>query len=270
MSKIHRLAVLICGDFRTWKNAAPYIFRFCDSFSGSVDYYFSTWSKTHEWPDDLNGSKYKTVTDQDVLGPFNKKNLIDFKILDLPKQHEKFFNTFYYQAYLAKVANTLKNRYEFKNNFLYDYVIETRPDMYLGKGVTNCLENIKQLGDFEYVNGVIFQIDSAYPQCSDVYYRASTFCNDVISNRFFRNGCNTIFFKDPSQLEMFVCADNHWLLLEYLYSRKLISLPQLPNELDRHIPIRSHYIDFDFDNFSDAEIQTLQKNWINNTRINSE
>lgn len=255
MLKINKLAVIFCGEFRTWKRAAPYLFRFCDTLSDNIDYYFTTWNITNEISE-LSGKfsiSNKKVTEQDVTIPFDNRNLVDYRILDFPKQLRKFNTTFYYQAYLAKVANILKNKHEFKNNFLYDAVIETRPDFYLGKGIKPQQDNYIQLEEFNYVNGNIFKIDNSYPQCSDVYYRSSSFCNDIISNRFFRY--NPKFYK---HLENSVFINNHWLLLDYLQSRRLNALSELTNELSLQIPIRSYHLEFDFDNLSQEEFQSLR------------
>jgi hypothetical protein len=263
MSKINRLAVLICGDFRTWKIAAPYLFRFCETFSDNVDYYFATWQDTQEFSFPTNKTELtvKKVTDKDITDPFKGKNLVDYKIMPLPKRHNEFKNTFYYQAYLAKVANILKNKYEFNNNLNYDNVIETRPDMYLGKGVNISKDTYDQLGDFDYVNGPVFQQQSSYPQCADVYYRSSTFCNDIVSNRFFRCGYNFFFYGNSNKLDNFIVTNNHWMLMDYFYTRKLIAKPEFKAEIQAPIPIRFQYANTDFDSLTLDELIDLHQDW---------
>jgi hypothetical protein len=263
-AKIKKLAVLICGELRSWNRASDYIFAFAEDNALQVDYYFATWADTRDfwWPEEHSISSTRKVDPAEITSKFVDRNLINYKIINqavLPR-HDI---TFYYQSYLAKIANTLKRRHEFDNNFVYDQVMELRPDLYKPHSTT--YNAMVMCNEFEYLIGTIYDSDIiSFPQIGDFYNRANSFTNDVIGNRFYYTNSvkmskfnNTLTYW-PTQM------NNHWVLLDYLLARRLASMVDNSNRLSEEISvvIRPNFPKDNLRNYSIEQLQEYTNEWI--------
>lgn len=221
--KEQRLAVLICGDLRTWSQTYENIFKYAEMWGETVDYYVATWNSTQDIWIPIEGKTVhidskRPVTEQEIVDKFHGRNLIDCKIMDLSKLDTTLV-TFYYQAYLSKITNISKRKYELDNKFVYDQVIELRPDLDIDfekkKRQQNCMEHCN---DFEYKISHLFYGNIKIPHLTDFYYRGNSLTNDVLSNRYWF-GCNIMKFNQSNQS---INTNNHWLLLSYVYTRRLV------------------------------------------------
>lgn len=206
---INRLAVILVGEFRTWKIASKYLFQFFEERAVQVDYFFATWNVSSQTGELI------PVTDNDIVDPFNQynQNLISYKILEPIGRHR---TTFYNQAWLSKVGNLLKRKYEAQNDFVYDQVIETRPDCYFRRRET-IWEMVK---DFEHEGGVHRRFVSGLLGIHDVYFRTTSITNDIISDRY--------YYKHSKDLTKIINNihwefKNHHLVLSELYHKRLIN-----------------------------------------------
>lgn len=249
--KFSKIAVLLCGDFRAWPRASEYLFEYFEPLADNIDYYFATWSTTRDywWPEHKSETTERVVTAQQLTEKFADKNLVGYTIVDqsvLPRYNL----TFYYQSYLALQANKLKCQNELKNNFVYDQVIEIRPDLYIrhrdiANELTPCADN-------EYVAGeLFFNNDLQLEQINDFYSRSSSAGNNIISQRFYyRND------EDPETK-----INNHWLVLEYLRTSNMMPNQSCPN-LGDSIPIRPNFPQDNLNNYSMEYLKQLDKDWI--------
>lgn len=208
VNNINRLAVILIGEFRTWKIASKYLINFFSARATQVDYFFVTWNVTTQTKEILS------VTDADIVEPFNayNGNLVDYKILEPIGRHN---TTYYNQAWLAKFGNMLKRKYEQKNNFVYDQVVETRPDCYFRKSDTDW----KICKDFEYEGACPRPHDNGFLGIHDVYFRTTSFTNDLLSNRY--------KFEKSKDYENLVSSNHweftnhHWTMSQVLFNRLL-------------------------------------------------
>lgn len=244
-----RLAVLLVGEYRTWAMAHPVIFKFFEDKAETVDYYFVTWDK--------NGDQ--DITEHDIVSYFQNKNLVNFKIMPvMPDVH-----TYYKQAKLAKIANILKRQYEKQHNFLYDQVVETRPDVYLrshGLPWNMC-------GDFQYSACYIEERYKGEPFMVDAYYRTNSLTNDVLSNRFFNIPSSVNYAANLVSGASFV--SHHWYITKYLLEHTLI--PREPNTYRTDYAylnvIRPNFpADIDLLNLSDQQVTDLWTEWADTTK----
>ena len=175
---INRLAVILIGQYRTWPICSKYLLNFFEDKAKQVDYFFVTWDKTPDL-NDITLKSTVTVTNKDITD-FIQNQKITYKILpDIPNVH-----TFYRMAYLSRAANKLKKEVEHQNNFVYDQVVETRPDIYLRsypKGGLECKWPSCQ--DFEYSGGEITNIGHRDLFMPDCYLRTNSFTHDILSQR---------------------------------------------------------------------------------------
>lgn len=178
MTKYKRMAVILAGEFRTWPKAAEYLFNLFDERAEQVDYYFVTWNVCTQQ------GELKSISDEDVLAPFRAHNKTPYKHMVI-EPIGKHRTTFWNQAWLAKVGNLLKRRTEQAEDFVYDQVIETRPDIYLRRNPavawTPCI-------DFEYEGGRPVQGENSdgwgFLTMPDFYFRTNSFTNDIVANRY--------------------------------------------------------------------------------------
>jgi hypothetical protein len=203
-----RLAVILVGEYRTWAIAHRYLFKFFDSRAQQVDYFFVTWNVSSQTGELI------PVTDTDITTAFavHNKNLVDYKILEPIGKHR---STFYNQAYLSKVGNLLKRKSEHTGDFVYDQVVETRPDCYFranDKPWVLCT-------DYEYEGAAPGQWKDGFMGIQDVYFRSSSFGNDLMSDRY--------YFKRDKDYHALTStvhwefSNHHWMMCEILFKRLL-------------------------------------------------
>lgn len=260
-----KTAVLLCGEFRAWPRAAEYIFKFVEHYYENVDYYFATWSTTRDYwrPEAKSIATQRPVTEIDVTSKFGNRNLINYKIIDIstvPQHHISFF----YQTHLAKIVNILKRRYELDNDIVYDQVIELRPDVY----IPIMVDKISDCKDFEYSIVPIYRAHGTeLPSMGDLYFRTNSFGNDVLSTRNYYNKLDEIKkFLDvnkftPGYETMPGTSDVHWILLDFLYKRRMFDYPGGKYESNLATVIRPNFPD-DLDAYSINEIRNFSKEWI--------
>lgn len=218
--KINKLAILIAGELRTWTDTVPYIFKFFNGQANQVDYFFVTWNV-----DGITGNLLPVKLD-DIISPFNeyKQNLIAYSI---ENPIERRAITYYYQAWLALKANELKRKHEQSNNFVYDQVVETRPDLYLRKPMQKLLYPIPPMTAYNNYRPIneIQGIPITYRKLiDDVYIRSDSPTNDIISQRYFYSfpeenyGPKTIngeVVYDPN------CTNHHCVYGNYLGEKNI-------------------------------------------------
>lgn len=220
-----RLAVLICGDFRAWPQASKYIFRYAEGLADTVDYYFVTWDSTQDswWPKPKN---IRTVTSNDITNTFSGRSLIDYRLVT-QESIPKYSVTFYYVSYLAKIANVMKRQHELNHNMVYDQVLEIRPDLYIRGEVDDEITQLEPADDFEIISAGRFVNfhHPTIPSNVDFKYVTNSFGNDIMSCRDGYKKQHTIMqsvlVRRPEYMPHTIMC-NHWLILDYIQSRRLI------------------------------------------------
>jgi hypothetical protein len=257
-------AVLLCGDFRCWPKASGYIFNFVERYFDTVDYYFVTWTTTRDYrlPELDSIDSERAVTDRDVTDKFLGRNLINYKLVDIntvPKYHTNFF----YQAHLGKIGNILKRRHELINDFIYDQVIELRPDVYIPivhDSITTCRDLEYSTAPMYYAHG------TTRPSMPDLYFRTNSFTNDILSTRNYHNKLSEVGkFLDvnrftPGYETMPGTYDVHWILLDFLYNRRMFEQSDRKYEANLATVIRPNFPD-NLDEYTVEQIREFSHEW---------
>lgn len=232
------LAVLIAGEFRTWPKCSEYLFRFFEGRAERIDYYFSTWSESNDLPG-------KEITKADVEEKFtqHQKNLVTSAVI---RSIGRKASTFYNQAFLAKFANILKREHELKHNFVYDQVVETRPDIYIRRNVGQW----RLMNDYEFCNcNFITKSQQGFDQIDDVYYRSTSFTNDILANRYwFRKPIDHYVMQHwltDSMIESW--HNHHCMVMEYCNLNNIRFATDSADILGSHIAVRQDAVHVNFD-----------------------
>lgn len=261
LDKLNRIAVLLAGDFRQWPRAAEYIFAFAEQQAVTVDYYFATWTTTQDYwytsqTSHTPAREIRQITENDITCEFLKhnKNLINFQLVGQLSQLNTIPHssdiTFYYQTYLAKLANIMKRRYELDNNFVYDQVFEMRPDLYIFNDTITSLSDFEWSGELHYYEFKHHQ--SQCPVASDVYYQANSFSNDILAERFYYKKSTNY---SPVQIDChgdLAFINNHWILFDYIHLRRL--RPVTPARPITQVVIRPNFPQDDLRNYSQPQL----------------
>ena len=135
-----RVAVCFRGQLRTYKYTLENLKRFFNTINDgkvTIDYFVHTWDENlyfptdnHKLSDRENGSYQKADLDEKYL----KENIPNLKsiIIECHDEYKKRSTTVEHWGalfYSIYQANLLKLRYENKNNFKYDLVINSRFDL---------------------------------------------------------------------------------------------------------------------------------------------
>jgi hypothetical protein len=210
MNKINRMAVLLVGELRTWPIAHRYLFNLFADKAQQVDYYFVTWNTSTETGQEV------IVTDADVVSPFNdyNQNLVSYKIIEpIGKQRTTFWN----QSWLAKVGNILKRQHEQEQGFVYDQVVETRPDIYLRRNTQN--RPWEPCKDFDYEAGMLTNNDNGFLCIDDWYFRTNSFTNDLLASRYsYKKPLKHYTTMSKVHWQFY---NQHWSMVQHLYRRML-------------------------------------------------
>lgn len=224
LDTLGKVAVMLTGELRTWNNAKTYIFDFFDQFPIPVDYYFVTWNK----------SMTQQVDADLITRSFSDKNLIGLKI------EEEFFNEHYHhlnflkKAHLTKIANILKRRYEFANNFVYDHVIEIRPDIYISHATTPK----SKCKDFEIIIDHAWYIKNNVPHFPDLYFRSTSLGDDILATKNVHQLDNLNMKFTNIKIHNYLLSKSHFWLFDFFLKRRLIPMHIAKNDYGFVIAIR--------------------------------
>jgi len=119
----------------------------------TVDYYFYTWNENGYYP--------HMVMPRDIEIYFGNR-LKKYQIVDTSEVLSK--NKICRLSYLAKKAQSAKKQVEEDEGFVYDYVIETRPDLYLGHHHPDHIEYATLKPDEILIDGALTASDFAIQQ----------------------------------------------------------------------------------------------------------
>lgn len=229
-----KVAVVITGELRSWAVSKRYIFEFFDQLQTSVDYYFITWNESSDYWFNTNG-KIIPVDEQSIKESFDGRNLIQVKVEPV-FANSKNTSTFLLKAHLSKLANIYKRRYEFDNNFIYDHVIELRPDVF----ITPSNDQRVICKNFEIVVEEIFydfNLQNNVPLIPDLYFRTTSLGHDIMSTR------NTYGrYGDLDKLQdlqrkgfefdpMLGTRDVHFMLYDFISQRRLLPIYKVRSEI---------------------------------------
>lgn len=137
--KFNKVAVIFVGHYRTFKMCLPNNLFFLNKLSNHIDYYFITWDKIDYTTSDYQRDGMLAVGNVDPnldIQIYFGKSLKGMKIVnsdllgvDLLDTNRRGLSKLINLTYLSKIGNSLKQLYEKEHNFVYDQVIEMRPDI---------------------------------------------------------------------------------------------------------------------------------------------
>ena len=173
---INKLAIIIVGEYRTWRKSSKYLLQNFNGWATQIDYYFVTWNKTQNM----------TVTSNDIVPYFvGVHNLVDFSIVDINEFHNP--DNYYKKAYLSRIGARLKRDNEDRQNFLYDQVIEVRPDIFYksNKTFNNLISEFAPIKNNEFWNFIAptNDINTGLSTVDDTYQRTTSATHNLISER---------------------------------------------------------------------------------------
>jgi hypothetical protein len=194
MNKKYRVEVCLSGLFRNW-DLCRANFRYWETLHGDIsfEYFISTWDETQYLTYDEKTQEVKRevkpVTPNHFVNDFNENQLKSYKLnTEDPKSFRSIqesgvnivWNNKKY-AFLFMDVNLLKVEYELENNFIYDAVISTRPDVLIHH---TSIDLLKEL----FLNDNVFKedtleifLDKQMQSCNDKSLAWGYTASDVFS-----------------------------------------------------------------------------------------
>lgn len=182
--KFKRIAVVLIGYLRTFPFLNKHYHAYFHSMADQVDYILITWNRPN-----INSDG---IIDYGVSTYF-KNNLKKLVILDPDNYNFNSEDRTLKLCFLAKKGAEEKTLIEKNENFTYDYVIETRPDLYFTHrtdlNFDQLIDNqIIALGGAKFDNGSR-KWDSESDNIDDFslgdwYFRMNSKTYDLFSNRY--------------------------------------------------------------------------------------
>lgn len=176
-----RTAIILSGYYRTWDKTYQ---NFIDTFSHlNADIFVSTYDRQYGYQanivNEFNAHHDNILLEQQIFNSFEilkpKHIIIDSSsviddIIDIEIQscHERMrFKNSYGQSRKVKIISDYVRNYEQINNFKYDYILKTRPDLIYNRDVNFKIESNQVLVDTgnHYPNDWFFMVNR-----EDYYY----------------------------------------------------------------------------------------------------
>lgn len=233
--KIPRIAVLLVGHYRTFPRCVSSITKFFSSMAEQTDYFFATWNESSHintcppvYPifaiDHFRHIKCalgQLLKDSVVV---DSKEFEHYHNNELIKMHGLYrvINL----SYLSLKAQQLKYNYEQQNNFVYDQVIEIRPDTLIETVDWQTQTSIKHICKAADVLLGFRNDPTKGFFMNNFYLRTNSDTNNMLSNRyeFFIDFYKNI--KETDQLKFTNNYNFHHILDLYFQKTNYNLIPQ--------------------------------------------
>ncbi len=225
-----RTAVIIVGELRTWARAAERMFAYFDYQQHDVDYYFATWTSTRDfwWPEYNSKVTDRPVSEDEIILPFHThgKNLVDHIMIEHDVREDR---TYYYQARLSQLINQSKKKQQQEQGFIYNHVVEIRPDLYPVEPFALWGEELEH-----NMYGGPVRIENGQPMMQDFYYRSSSPVHDILADRYsYRPQKNNSGQVDENEKLVYDWLTAHQIRVEghVDHQHRFIIRPNFPQDL---------------------------------------
>lgn len=276
MSISKKICVIFRGKLSEWNNAKTSIFESCKRFEAIHDVYYLM----VVWDDE-------GVNRQDLIHDFANRNLIDVRILNRRaiRQHQignfALNQSYEEMSYVRHFACMQKRLFERINGFIFDEVIETRPDVFLvpakeenlGIGLSHIIPD----NTLYIPGGISLRTNFGKPiqKISDLKNNVRPFTDDnlIISNSRSHDMLNSQFnyFKETaSQFPDRLFIDPHNLMAEHCVRCGLKVENKSQYYFDHYVLARNDKLFSNSIDFKNVSLSTARMLEAENRRIQEE
>lgn len=178
-----RIAVCISGQMRTWKTAAKNQMWFWNTSGQDVDYFIHTW----DYSQDRTGAQQEYIERHISEDEYNE--YIDtykpvMHSIDSYRQEDMYGNDHWLSLFYSYVKCLLmKKEYEEKNQFEYDVVIKSRPDLVFNPKVTLRWPPLKN-NQIHTTHGGPMPMEFNMQNFNDIVFLGNSYTMDLTMNIF--------------------------------------------------------------------------------------
>ncbi len=179
-----KVAVIISGQLRNWKIALENQKWFFSTTGDEVDYFVHTWDYSMDRPGLSKDYNYRDVTPEEFkefVDAYKPKKFI----LDKKKQ-EFFYDNDHWSSLFYSLSQSimLKREYEIENNFEYDVVFKTRPDVCFNPAEPIKWEPMED-NMFMYTHGGYMEHEFYSFNINDCVFGCNSYTMDMLANLYF-------------------------------------------------------------------------------------
>ena len=248
-----RIAVLLAGQLRNWETTSK-IFKLYNQILPHThyDFFLSTWD------DSYNGKKsiecdFSFINAYEIIST----SVLNTKIAGVPWKVGDNAEEYKVYPYLFKRVNQLKNDYQNEHDIKYDYIISTRPDIYLNLPMLEVGYNI--IKNTIYIpNGIVKKISSITKKEIVRMEDMVLFGDDSVIN-IHANLYDDIHVKNILSHEgIHLTQANHIVSNDISYkSKKLPSVTSPMNNPPYVIPVRNNMVNYLEDLYKSGNLKEL-------------
>ena len=182
-----RIAVCLSGQLRQWQMGVENQKWFWTTANGEdiqVDYFAHTW--TYSWDRTGVGQEYtRREVLQEELDSFKVRYGLTDLLVDSREQN-KFRGNDHWRALFYSFAKSLelKRNYEIKNNFVYDIVVKSRPDILFHPSKTFKIPDLEN-NVIHTSHGGIMKGEYHMYNVNDILFLSNSFTMDLLTNLYF-------------------------------------------------------------------------------------
>lgn len=179
-----KIAVCLSGQMRNWKLCVQSQKRFWQSAKIDVDYFIHTWDTSMDRSSVSEEYEHRNISDTEfdeyVREYDAKKFILDRKKQDFFYKNDHWASLFY----SLSQSILLKRKYEIENNFEYDIVVKSRPDLVFDPRYSFTYEQIQDNVIYSSHGGLLENEFYGY-NFNDCVFYSNSYTMDLLIDLYF-------------------------------------------------------------------------------------
>ena len=182
-----RIAVCLSGQLRQWEMGVKnqkWFWNTANKENVEVDYFAHTWTYSWDRPGVSRPYVQRVVT-QEEIDSFKAEYDLKGLLVDSRPQNQfrgnDHWSALFYSFYKSL---ELKREYEIKNNFIYDLVVKSRPDVLFNPEKTFDVPNLEN-NVIHTSHGGIMELEYHMFNLNDILFLSNSYSMDLLANLYF-------------------------------------------------------------------------------------
>lgn len=182
-----RIAVCLSGQLRGWETGVDnqkWFWETCNRSIVEIDYFAHTWDYSMD-REGVSQPYIKRAVEKEEFDRFKEKFELKKSIFE-SKPQNSFYNNDHWMGLFYSLSKSLmlKREYEIENNFTYDVVIKSRPDVTFSPKYSFFLPKLND-GVLWSTHGGIMPMEFNMYNVNDCVFLANSPTMDLLMNLFF-------------------------------------------------------------------------------------
>ena len=182
-----RVAICMSGQLREWdygKENQKWFWTSINRENVEVDYFTHTWSYSQDRPGVSQPYKTRQISDEEYSKFIN--HYAPKKAVQEDKTKEFFYDEDHWSSLFYSFGQSvlLKQQYELENNFRYDLVIKTRPDIVFNPNFHAHISHVLNDNQIYTTHGGVMPDEYHNINFNDCVFYSNSYTMDLLTNMY--------------------------------------------------------------------------------------